>query len=110
MRKIFALVFSFYLFSFIAPFNHLFCLNRTSSSDGEHQGNSHSNAGHPQHPMNPCKDKAPGPPGHSCCNLISQGTSFYFSPSGFSLFVSVEIFSCPSEIPQSIFRPPELQA
>src|SRR3990170_4257 len=110
MRKILALVFSLYLSFFVIVPSHLSCLDMTSPSAGEHQGNSHSNPGHPQHPVSPCKDKAPGPAGHSCCNLISQSTAFYFSPSGFSSLVPNEILSFPSEIPQSIFRPPKPQA
>src|SRR3972149_5979319 len=100
MRKILALVFSLYLSLFIMLPNPLSCLDMTSPSAGEHQGNSHSNPGHPQHPVSPCKDKAPGPAGHSCCNLISQST-FYFSPSGFSFFVPDETLFFPPEIPQS---------
>jgi hypothetical protein len=107
MRKIIALLISLYLFSFIIPVNHFFCLDTASATAGEDQSNSHSNPGHPQHPVSSSKDKAAGPGGHSCCNLIFQNTASFFSPSSFSFFVPNEVLSYPSEIPQSIFRPPE---
>lgn len=110
MRKMLVFFFSVYLLASIISPCHLSCLDITSPSAGEHQGNSHSNPGHSQDPVNPCKDKVQGPAGHSCCNMVSQSASFYFFPSGFSFFVPNETLFFPTEIPQSIFHPPKPQA